>query len=65
MGELEQLILLAVIRLGDDAYGVRIREMIRERTGREVSAGGVYTILARMGERRRGHPGELPRGGQC
>ncbi len=39
MGELEQLILLAVIRLGDDAYGVRIREMIRERTGREVSAG--------------------------
>ena len=51
MGELEQLILLAVIRLGDDAYGVRIREMIRERTGRDVSAGGVYTILARMEER--------------
>ena len=48
LGELEQLILLAVIRADDEAYGVRIREVIRERTGRAVSAGGIYTVLARM-----------------
>jgi PadR family transcriptional regulator PadR len=50
LGELEQMILLAVLRLGDDAYGVGIREEIRDRTGRSVSAGGIYTILARMEE---------------
>ena len=48
LGEFEQLILFALLRLGDDAYGVRIRQEIEARTGREVSSGAVYTTLGRL-----------------
>lgn len=51
LGELEQILLLAVLHLKDDAYGVRIREAIKMRTGRTVSPGAVYTALDRL-ERR-------------
>ena len=51
LGDLEQLLLLAIIRLGEDAYGVGIRREILEKTGRSVSAGGIYTVLARLEER--------------
>ena len=51
LGEFEQLNLLAVLRLGHDAYGVTIRREIEERTGRNVSAGAVYTTLARLEKR--------------
>lgn len=50
-GELEQLVLFAVLRLQEDAYGVTIREQIEARTGRPVSTGGIYTILQRLEER--------------
>ena len=49
MGEFEQLVLLAVLRLGNHAYGVEIREEIERRTGRDVSYGAVYTTLDRLG----------------
>jgi len=48
MGEFEQLVLLAVLRRGNDAYGMEIREEIEERTGRAVSYGAVYTTLDRL-----------------
>ncbi len=48
LGEFEQVMLFAVLRLGDDAYGARIREEIEERTGRSVSAGAVYTGMDRL-----------------
>jgi len=51
LGEFEQLLLFAVLRLGDDAYGARIRQEIEERTGRSVSAGAVYTGLDRLEQR--------------
>lgn len=51
IGEFEQLILFALLQLGDDAYGVAIRETIEERTGRVVSAGAIYTALGRLEER--------------
>jgi PadR family transcriptional regulator, regulatory protein PadR len=51
LGSFEQLVLFAVLRLGDDAYGVTIRETLEERTGRTVSSGAIYTALARLGER--------------
>ena len=51
LGEFEQLILFALLRLGDDAYGVAIRELIEERTGKAVSAGSIYTALGRLEER--------------
>lgn len=48
LGEFEQLILLAVARLGDDGYGMTIRREIESRTGRSVSIGAVYTTLDRL-----------------
>jgi DNA-binding PadR family transcriptional regulator len=51
IGEFEQLLLLAVLRLGDDAYGVTIRRAIEGATGRNVSAGAVYTALGRLENR--------------
>ena len=51
LGEFEQLLLLAVLKLGDDAYGVTIRRAIEEATGRRVSAGAVYTALGRLENR--------------
>ncbi len=51
LGEFEQLILFSVLHLGDDAFGVSIREAIEERTGREVSAGAIYTTLGRLEDR--------------
>jgi DNA-binding PadR family transcriptional regulator len=48
LGEFEQLLLLAVLRLGDAAYGVTIRRAIEEATGRSVAAGAVYTALGRL-----------------
>lgn len=52
LGEFEQLILFSLLLLGDDAYGVAIRESIEERTGRAVSSGAIYTTLGRLEERR-------------
>lgn len=51
LGEFEQLILFSVLELGDEAYGVLIRETIEERTGRTVSSGAIYTALGRLEER--------------
>ena len=51
LGEFEQLILFAVVELGDDAYGGAIRETIERRTGRVVSSGAIYTTLGRLAER--------------
>ncbi len=48
LGEFEQLILLAILRLGYEAYGVTIRHEIEECTGRSVSRGAVYTTLDRL-----------------
>jgi len=48
LGDFEQLVLLALLRLGDDAYGVPIREEIRDRAGRAVSLGSVYKTLERL-----------------
>ena len=48
MGEFEQLVLLALLRLDNDAYGMEVREEIEKRTGREISYGAVYTTLDRL-----------------
>lgn len=48
MGEFEQLVLLAILRLGDGAYGMAVRAELEARTGREVSYGAVYTTLDRL-----------------
>ena len=51
IGDFEQRILLALLRLGSDAYGVTIRGDIEARTGREISPGALYTALTRMEKR--------------
>ncbi len=48
IGSFEQMVLLAVVRLGDRAYGMAIREEIAERTGRQASLGAVYATLDRL-----------------
>jgi PadR family transcriptional regulator PadR len=48
IGDFEQLILLALVRLGEDAYGVTIRREIESRTSRVISAGALYTALDRL-----------------
>ena len=48
LGEFEQLILLALARLGDEAYGVTIRDTLEERAGRTPSFGAIYSTLRRL-----------------
>jgi PadR family transcriptional regulator, regulatory protein PadR len=48
LGEFEQVILLAILRLRDDAYGVTIRAELADRTGRNVAPGAIYTALERL-----------------
>ena len=48
LGEFEQLILFALLRLGEGVSGVSVRQEIEARAGRSVSAGAVYTALERL-----------------
>ena len=48
LGEFEQIVLLAIVRLGSDAYGSTIRREIDDRTGRAISVGALYTALDRL-----------------
>ena len=48
LGDFEQLVLLGVLRLSDDAYGAAIRQEIELRSGRDVSINAVYTTLDRL-----------------
>lgn len=60
LGEFEQLVLLAVMRLGPESYGVTIRQEIEARTGRDVSLGAIYPTLDRLEAKGyvRSHTGE-------
>jgi DNA-binding PadR family transcriptional regulator len=51
MGEFEHLVLLAVLRLRGEGYGVSIIEEIEERTGRDVSQAAAYLTLKRLEEK--------------
>ncbi|HWE84330.1 MAG TPA: PadR family transcriptional regulator [Terracidiphilus sp.] len=48
LGELELMLLLAVIHLGDEAYGVPIARRLEMERARSVSVGGVYAALERL-----------------
>jgi DNA-binding PadR family transcriptional regulator len=52
LGEFEHIVLLAILRLGDEAYAIPIREEIEERTGRAVARGALYTALERLETKR-------------
>lgn len=51
IGEFEEFVLLAIMKLGETAYGVPIREALEEATGRTVSVGALYATLNRLEEK--------------
>jgi len=51
LGEFEQMLLLAAMRLGDDAYGVGLMNELESSVGRRVSRGSVYVTLDRLEEK--------------
>ena len=51
LGEFELLLLLAILRLGSNAYGLTIRQEIIDHTDRKVSRGATYAGLARLEEK--------------
>ncbi|KAA6465003.1 PadR family transcriptional regulator [Acidobacteria bacterium AB60] len=48
LGEFELMLLLAVVRLGDEAYGVPIARELEKHRGKDVSVGSVYAALERL-----------------
>lgn len=68
LGTFEQAVLLAVVRLGMDAYGRAVLKEVQERLQRDVSAGAVYTTLDRLEQRAllrsRLEPGNVVRAGR-
>ena len=48
LGDMEHLVLLAILRLGADAYGIPILDEVSARSGREVSRATVYVALKRL-----------------
>jgi len=48
LGELEQLVLLGVLRVGRDAYGVPVHDEIHRRAGRDLTLGTIYKTLTRL-----------------
>ena len=51
IGELEQLVLLAVLQVGDEAYGIPVRDAIHRLAGRDLTFGTIYKTLNRMEEK--------------
>ena len=51
LGEFELMVMLALMRLDDEAYGVPISHEIEQRSGREVALGSVYAALERLEEK--------------
>ena len=51
LGEFEQIVILAVLRVGEKAYGVPVRDEIVVRTRREVTLGSIYKTLSRLEEK--------------
>ena len=48
LGEFEHIVLLAILRLGDEAYAVPVGEEIEKHTGRAISRGSIYITLDRL-----------------
>ena len=48
LGELEQVVMLAALRLGDEGYGVAVQEAIHKATGRDLTLGTIHKTLVRL-----------------
>ena len=65
LGELQQLLMLALVRLEDNAYGAVIRRELAEITGRRLSISAIYVTLVRLEEQGlvASRDGEIPANG--
>jgi PadR family transcriptional regulator, regulatory protein PadR len=52
LGTFEEQVLLAILRTGDDAFGMNVRREIEDTTGRDVAIGAVYATLDRLEAKR-------------
>ena len=52
LGEFEQFILLSILKLGDEAYGTAIRQLLADAINRDVTIGALYTTLERLEKKR-------------
>jgi DNA-binding PadR family transcriptional regulator len=48
LGEFEQMTMLALIQLGSDAYGAKIRQLLHSEVNRNVAIGAIYSTLERL-----------------
>jgi DNA-binding PadR family transcriptional regulator len=51
LGDLEELVLLAVLQLGEEAWGASVRDVLRHQAGRSVSISTIYVTLMRLEEK--------------
>lgn len=61
LGSLEEQVMLAVLRTGDEAYGMNVRRELEEVTGRDITIGSVYATLDRL--EAKGHVASTRSGG--
>ena len=52
IGEFEQLVLLAVMRLKTEAYGIEVRRFLQDQGGRSVARGALYKTLERLADKK-------------
>lgn len=52
LGEFEELVLLTIATLGDDAYGVAIKDSIEQRCDRSISIGALHSTITRLEEKK-------------
>ena len=62
LGDLEEIVLLAVARCEPEAYGMRIRREIEEQSGRGVAIGAVYAVLERLEDKGLIRRAQAPKG---
>jgi PadR family transcriptional regulator PadR len=62
LGDLEEIVLLAVARCQPEAYGMRIRQEIEDQSGRNVAIGAVYASIERLEDKGYIRPAEPPDG---
>lgn len=51
IGEFEELVLLAILNQGENAYGVTVLEALEDATNRSITIGSLYTTLSRLEEK--------------
>ena len=51
LGEFQEIVLLTILILGEEAYGVSVQQELKSRTGRQISRGALHTAFVRLEEK--------------